>query len=205
MKTVYEDGMTMLEARNRYFEVNGFGKNGGYDDAWVDFKLGPIPMPFPNTAGRVRAVTFHDLHHIVTGYDTDTRGEFEISAWEIATGCGGFFTAWGLAFGGLGMGALFFAPRRTFRAFLRGRHDRSTFDGNYEELLKLTVAEARARFSPTTNKPAPKATFADVVTYAAMVAIGQTVATVTMAAVLPLVPVGIIANLLRKRATTAAA
>src|ERR1700742_1732678 len=49
MKTVYEDTMTMREARDRYFAVNGFGANGGYDDAWVDFKIGPVPLPFPNT------------------------------------------------------------------------------------------------------------------------------------------------------------
>jgi hypothetical protein len=78
---------TLAHARDDYFRVNGFGANGGYDDAWVDFKLGPIPMPFPNTPSRKRAVRFHDLHHALTGYATDVRGEFEISAWEIGSGC----------------------------------------------------------------------------------------------------------------------
>ena len=73
---------TLRTALATYFEDNGFGKDGGYEDAWVDFELGPIPLPFPNSAGRKRAVRLHDLHHIVTGYATDTLGEFEISAWE---------------------------------------------------------------------------------------------------------------------------
>src|SRR5690348_8708353 len=83
----YPDELTMREARDRYFEANRFGADGGYASKWVDIKLGPIPMPFPNTASRVRAVKYHDLHHVLTGYDTDWRGEFEISAWEIAAGC----------------------------------------------------------------------------------------------------------------------
>lgn len=83
----YDEGLTMREARAIYFEVNGFGADGGYGDAWVDFKLGPLPVPFPNTRARVRAVRYHDLHHVLTGYDTNTIGEFEISAWELGAGC----------------------------------------------------------------------------------------------------------------------
>jgi hypothetical protein len=45
----YELANTLREARERYFRANGFGESGGYDDAWVDFKLGPVPLPFPNT------------------------------------------------------------------------------------------------------------------------------------------------------------
>ena len=74
----YDEGLTMREARALYFEVNRFGADGGYGDAWVDFKLGPLPVPFPNTRARVRAVRYHDLHHVLTGYDTNAIGEFEI-------------------------------------------------------------------------------------------------------------------------------
>ena len=76
----------MRDSRRTYFEKNAFGVDGGYEDAWVDFKLGPIPFPFPNSAPRVRAVKFHDLHHVLTGYDTNFTGEVEISAWEIGAG-----------------------------------------------------------------------------------------------------------------------
>src|SRR5688572_1778448 len=89
--TTYEPSATMREARARYFEVNDFGVDGGYQDAWVDFKLGPLPMPFPNTQGRLRAVAYHDLHHILTGYDTEIIGELEISAWELGAGCKSFW------------------------------------------------------------------------------------------------------------------
>src|SRR4051794_14211722 len=47
---------SLAQALRGYFDENGFGEDGGYSSAWVDFHLGPIPMPFPNTAARKRAV-----------------------------------------------------------------------------------------------------------------------------------------------------
>ena len=49
------DGETLRQALAQYLADNGFGADGGYDDAWVDFELGPLPLPFPNSAGRKRA------------------------------------------------------------------------------------------------------------------------------------------------------
>ena len=109
---------TMRDALATYFRDNGFGDDGGYGDAWVDFELGPIPMPFPNTSGRKWAVRFHDLHHILTGYRTNTVGELEISAWEIGAGCPNAKTAFVINLSGLASG-MFFAHARTFAAFRR--------------------------------------------------------------------------------------
>jgi len=92
MTTTYDDAMSMGAARQRYFDANGF--DGAYAERWVKLKAGPIAFYFPNAEGRRRAVKFHDLHHIATGYQTDWTGEAEISAWEIASGCGRFGWAW---------------------------------------------------------------------------------------------------------------
>ena len=134
---------TLARARDDYFRANGFGENGGYDDAWVDFKLGPSPMPFPNTPARKRAVRFHDLHHALTGYATDLVGEFEISAWEIASGCADHVAAWQLNLSGM-VGGLFVAPRRVWHAWLRGRHSRNLYRAPYDDaLLSRTVGDVR--------------------------------------------------------------
>ena len=122
MHVLYPEDLTMREARRRYFEANGFGTNGNYDDAWVDFKLGPLPFPFPNTAGRVKAVRYHDLHHVVTGYATDIAGEFEISAWEIAAGCKGFAAAWVLNLGGIARSTERISTRFSTRSSARSAH-----------------------------------------------------------------------------------
>jgi hypothetical protein len=193
--------MTMREARALYFEVNGFGATGGYEDAWVDFKLGPIPMPFPNTPGRVRAVRYHDLHHLLTGYDTDTTGEFEIGAWEIAAGCKGFAAAWVLNLGALAFGA-FSAPKRTFAAFVRGRAEKTTYGEDLEPLLDLTVAEARERFAAAAVRGA---TWLDVVLFILAVAVGLAVAVMLFALVVPLVPVGLLTHAARRRRLSRAA
>jgi hypothetical protein len=140
--TEYPPDATLTAARARYFAANGFGADGGYQAPFVDFKLGPIPFPFPNTEGRRRAVRYHDLHHIVTGYGTDFSGELEISAWELGAGCRDYRTAWLLNLGGTAMGAAI-APRRTFRAFCRGRRSRTLYGRPLAPLLESTVAGAR--------------------------------------------------------------
>ncbi|MCW8140677.1 MAG: hypothetical protein KIT58_17390 [Planctomycetota bacterium] len=71
--------LTRREARARDFADNGFG-DGGHDDRWVKLKAGPLTLCFPNTAARVRAVRFHDLHHVLTGYATTWTGEAETVA-----------------------------------------------------------------------------------------------------------------------------
>lgn len=201
MLTTYDPSMSMLEARTRYFEVNHFGESGGYDDAWVDFKLGPIPFPFPNTKARIRAVQVHDLHHIVTAYDTDTRGEFEISAWELGAGCKDFFAAWQLNLGGLGAG-LFAAPGRTYRAFIRGRHSESLYGRDVGDLLQSTVREVR---EATGVDRQANATLTDKALFAAASVAGVAAMLVFGAVFVPLIPVGLVASHLRKRAETSRA
>lgn len=144
---------TMREAVRRYFDENGFGADGGYAATWVDFKLGPVPLPFPNTEGRKRAVKFHDLNHVLTGYRTDTLGEFEISAWEVGAGCRDFWAAWALNLGGLAAGC-FTMPRRTWRAFVAGRRSRAAYWLDYEKALDLEVDEAKRELNVTTSAEA---------------------------------------------------
>lgn len=194
MEPSYEDHETLREARVRYFRDNGFGEDGGYGDAWVDFAIGPIPLPFPNTAGRVRAVRYHDLHHVLTGYTTDTRGELDISAWEVGAGCGRFATAWAINLSGLAAG-LVSGPSRTFRAFVRGRRSRSLYREPFEPLLELRVDVARVRHV------GEEATVRidDVLAFVLASVVGTLVGLAFAAMVLPLVPVGLAATRLRRR------
>ena len=191
---MYLDEMTMRTARDRYFEVNGFGADGGYNDAWVDFKIGPVPLPFPNTPSRIAAVKFHDLHHVLTGYATDARSEFEISAWEIGAGCGTFVAAWTINIGGLAAG-VFSSPRRTFAAFVRGRRSRSLYGEAFEPLLDETVGDMRAKYIGE----AGPATAADVASFVAAAVTGTIVGLIEAAIFVPLVPLGLVAKWLRDR------
>lgn len=153
MQTLANDSqpelLSVREARRRYLAANGF--NGSYDEAWVVlFHLGPIPVGFPNSKARVRAVRLHDLHHVATGYDTSFVGEAEIGAWEIGAGCGRHLPAWVLNSAAMALG-VFLAPRRTWQAFVRGRkslslYSRQHFGGEFrEEYLDWSVGELRAK------------------------------------------------------------
>ncbi len=189
---------TLRAARDEYFRQNGFGVDGGYSAAWVDFQLGPIPFPFPNTPARVRAVRYHDLHHIVTGYATDFLGELEISAWEIGAGCKDMWAAWHLNLSGMAVGAVLI-PRRTFRAFLRGRHSDTLYGRDLEPLLDATVGDARV-LTGITGADDPTTRASDVLAFAAATLAGFALASATLALLLPVSPiVALVMNLRRRR------
>jgi hypothetical protein len=124
--------MSLRDAGAEYFRDNAFGADGGYGRRWVRLKLGPVPVWFPNTEGRRRAVRLHDLHHLATGYDTSVVGEAEIGAWELATGCADYHAAWVLNAGAVAIGLLL-GPRRLWRAFQRGRHSTNLYRLGFDE------------------------------------------------------------------------
>jgi hypothetical protein len=186
LRPAYDPSLSLAEARRLYFEDNGFGPDGGYDEPWVDFKLGPIPFPFPNTAPRVRAVKFHDLHHVMTGYETNFIGELEISAWEIGSGCGKMIAAWHLNLGGMGVGALL-APRKLWRAFLRGRKSKNFYGDQLDDsLLSMTVGEAKHALGIESTGARANAGLVDVLLFVAAAAAGWIVAIASFAAFAPL-------------------
>ncbi len=145
MRDHYEDSLPLRDAVAVYFAANHFGPDGGYNDAWVKFKLGPLSLYMPNTKARVAALCFHDLHHVLTGYQTNWFGEFEISAWELAVGCGRFPAAWWLNLAGMLAGMLT-CPRRTLAAYRLGRRCQGLYGEVYgPALLSQTVAATRER------------------------------------------------------------
>ncbi len=134
---------TLREARVQFFAENRFPADGGDSQAWVDFKVGPVPLPFPNSDARRRAVRYHDLHHVLTGYRATVIGELEIAAWELAAGCGTFAAAWVINLAGL-LAGLLAAPKRVWAAFVRGRRSSSLYSQPFEPLLERDVNEVRA-------------------------------------------------------------
>jgi hypothetical protein len=149
------DTMTMGDARTRYYEINGFGADGGDSLKWVPIKVLGVTLYIPNTEGRRRAVRIHDLHHVATGYQATFRGEAEIAAWELASGCWQWPAAFILNLGALGMGMLI-APRRVARAWARGRKTRNLYGergGAIDHVLPRPIGEVRAELG--LDQPAP--------------------------------------------------
>lgn len=137
--------MPVRSALRHYFEQYHF-KDGGYADNWFHIKLGPLMVPMPNIPARVKAVRIHDLHHVVTGYRADWKGEVEIGGWELGGGCGRYWAAWLLNGGSFTVG-IFLYPRALWHAFRAGRRvPRNLYHGvPYDNaLLDLSVGELRA-------------------------------------------------------------
>jgi ubiquinone biosynthesis protein Coq4 len=100
---------------------------------------------FPNTSARRRAVRLHDIHHVLTEYETTWAGEAEIAAWELASGCGRYWAAWILDLEAMAVGLLI-APRRVLAAFRRGRKSDNLYRGTWsDELLDERVGDLRRR------------------------------------------------------------
>lgn len=148
---------TLRQGRDAYFVAAGLPADGGYEDDWVKIELRGIPVfAFPNTAARRRAVPFHDLHHVLTGYRTDFSGEAEIGAWELASGCSGAALQLNLRVFGL---LVPFRPRRLFRAFVRGRHSRNLYDAARcdDALLNRPIDEVRGELGLPDGPAVPTA------------------------------------------------
>lgn len=156
--TTYEPGLSLREARTRYFIDNDFGgAEGNYGDRWVKVYLGPVPVVFPNSAARVRAVRYHDLHHVLTGYATTMKGETEIGAWELASGCGSMPAAWILNMLAMAIG-LVIDRKALFAAFVRGRHTGNLYEGeDLDALLGRPLGEQRAKLGLDREPPAATA------------------------------------------------
>ncbi|MDQ3746832.1 MAG: hypothetical protein M3444_20880 [Acidobacteriota bacterium] len=152
---IYSPEMTLRDARARYFELNGFGADGGYEERWIKVKVWRIPVWLPNTEGRRKAVRLHDLHHILTEYPTTWRGEAEISAWEVAGGgLRRYYAGWVLDLLNIAQG-LVVNPRGLYRAFLRGRQNVNLYGMEFnDELLAQRVGEFRRRLG-LCEHPAP--------------------------------------------------
>ncbi len=189
---LYDDSLTLRQARRQYFDANGFGE-GGYDEKWVTLKIGPFPFAFPNTPQRVRSVRLHDLHHVVTDYKTDWTGEAEIGAWEIASNCRDHYAAWLLNLFAFGVGVLI-APAAVWRAFARGRQSGNLYESEFEEtILEQRVGDLRRRLRLAGGQA--RASIADRVLFALWASAG--VASDLAAAAILLSPLLLVAWLLR--------
>jgi len=151
-----DDGTQKIkDALQVYFSKYHF-EDGGYNLKWFKIKLGPFYFPFPNTKSRIAAVKLHDVHHLLTGYTAFFKGETEIGAWEIASGCGPYKIAWFLNFGSFFYG-VFLYPRSLYKAFMRGRRAETNlyYGMPYDEaLLNTAVIELKQKLgidSKTTN------------------------------------------------------
>lgn len=143
---IYDSAQTINKSLEIYFIKENLGKDGGLNEAWGRIKIWKFYIPIPNTKARKKALVFHDIHHILTGYDGDWRGEVSIGGWEIASGCGKYWVAWLLNLGAMGVG-LFIYPRSIFNAFIRGKRTENLYHHMMpqEQAMQMQVGELQRK------------------------------------------------------------
>ncbi len=145
---IFMSTISLREARKTYFLNNGFAADGGYADTWVPLKFGRLTFYLYNAESRKDAVPFHDLHHIITGYETNPVGEAEIAAWELAAGTWPRFFATFINLSAIVYGAVLF-PKRVFNAYLLGCYSKTFYKNTLDDkLLAMTLDEARKQLLP---------------------------------------------------------
>ena len=140
---------TIHELIQDFYTINKFDNDGGTKKKIVWIKFGFISFPLPNFESRKENVHFHDINHIITGFDTTWKGESSISAWEVASG--GWknnFIPWLLTLWAMGLGILFYS-KTTVNSFNKGlTMCNSLCCGlHYAEINSLTETELRNRLS----------------------------------------------------------
>lgn len=119
--------MTVDEALARHYVEHGLPPDGGESERWFRIRIGPWVLPLPNPPARRKAVFYHDVTHVLTGYNTVfSEGEMLIAGHELGSGCGRFWIAWWINLGMFTLGVLV-RPRSLFEAFSRGRRAASVY------------------------------------------------------------------------------
>ena len=144
--------MTTREALGDYFERRGIKPHDESIEAWLRENWAYMTIrghrvPVKPLYGYKPIVIVHDVHHVVTGYDTSWTGEFQVAAWELGSGgCGRFLLMWNNRLFALLLGLLF-APVATQQAFARGRKERNLYRFDCRSILACEVDDIRAYVS----------------------------------------------------------
>lgn len=135
--------MTILEELETYWQIQNLPESGGAKELFNEAKVGNFSFKYPNLDGQ--ALILHDINHLLTNYQTNWKGECEVSAWELASGGRpGHPTTWIYPILLVILG-IFICPIRTLKAYRNGLGKRNSFvislETNIFELTKNEVIE----------------------------------------------------------------
>lgn len=131
---------TAGEALLAHYAANGMDADPAQVSNWV-CRIGPLLIRLPNWDWRRKAITRHDLHHILTGYPCTMTGEMQMAAWEFAAGRYRHWAAT-LFCMPLALLGLVCAPCRTATAFRDGLASRSLYGVELDLSMPLTILRA---------------------------------------------------------------
>ncbi len=165
---------TPRELLNQFYIDNHLGADGGNASSSVKIEMNRyFYFYIPNFDARRKAVIKHDIHHLLTGYTTELKGESEISAWEIASGCKKYRAAFFINLSGF-MISFWINFRGALKAFSRGRKTKNLYYDEFstEEALDMTIDELRVLMRLDQYPKEVKPSFTDVLLFLAFTLFG---------------------------------
>lgn len=161
----------LLPAFYKQYQLND---DGGQSSSYVRIELAKkVFIYFPNFDARRKAVFKHDVHHIATGYTSTFKGETEISAWEIASGCRHYWVAWVLDMQAVMMGMLF-NPAGVYRAFVKGRRTKNLYRDVFtdEQLMDMSLFAIKESMLLNSYPERKKGSFIDLLLFILLLLFG---------------------------------
>src|SRR4051812_21463599 len=141
---LYPNELLVRDAREIYFSRSGFNEKS-YSETWIKLPVWKWHFYLPNFSARKKVLPLHDIDHVLTEYETDWKGEWQISAYEIGTGCGRYWAGWFINSQGILVGGIFY-PRESVRAFARGRRSIGIYGyDSHLAILSEKVGALRAK------------------------------------------------------------
>ena len=157
-----------------FYKQYQLSDDGGQSSSYVRIKLAKkVFIYFPNFDARRKAVIKHDVHHIATGYTSTFKGETEISAWEIASGCRHYWVAWVLDMQAVMMGMLF-NPAGVYRAFVKGRRTKNLYRDVFtdEQLMDMSLFVIKENMLLNSYSEKKKGSFIDLLLFILLLLFG---------------------------------
>jgi hypothetical protein len=157
-----------------FYKQYDLNDDGGQSSSYVRVELTKkVRLYFPNFDARRKAVFKHDVHHIATGYTSTFKGETEISAWELASGCRHYWVAWVLDLHAVMIGMLF-NPAGVYKAFIKGRRTKNLYRDIFtdEELMDIPLHEIKEEMLLNNYSSKQKGTIGDFILFLILLLFG---------------------------------
>jgi hypothetical protein len=135
---------------------------------WWFFEVFGVRFYCYNFEWRRKALAFHDLHHVVTGYPCTMKGEMQVAIWEFAADSYPSIFAKLFCLPLVAMGAVLI-PRKLFAAYRNGIRSKSLFAQQLDSsVMNMPAAALKAiTINQRPNRSLPQ----DLFGYAGLVAI----------------------------------
>jgi hypothetical protein len=166
-----------------FYKQYHLNDDGGQSSHYVKIEFTKkIALYFPNSDARRKAVFKHDVHHIVTNYPSTFKGETEISAWEIASGCRHYWVAWVLDTHAAIIGLLF-NPAGVYAAFVKGRRTKNLYSDIFtdEQLMDMPVSQIKENMLLNSYPENTKGSFIDFLLFLLFLFVGAIYSVLSLA------------------------